>query len=104
MAVYTMTHACELLRIKPHVIRYWEQEIPLVRSGRDKSGRRLYSARDMQILLRLKHLLYDRRFTLEGAREELYRELSGNDQDVRGKISHIRSELMELYFLVKGNR
>ena len=104
MAVYTMANASELLQIKPHVIRYWEQEIPLIRSCRDNSGRRLYSARDMQILLRLKHLLYNRRFTLEGAREELYRELGGNSQDLRSGISLLRSELLELYFLVRERR
>ena len=104
MAVYTMNSASELLRVKPHVIRYWEQEISLVRSNRDNSGRRLYSARDMQILLRLKHLLYNRRFTLEGAREELYRELSGPDQDIRSRISLVRSELLDLYFFVKDRK
>ena len=96
-----MAHVRELLQIKPHVIRYWEQEIPLIRSSKDIYGRRLYSGKDMQILLRLKHLLYNRRFTLEGAKEELYREMTGNDQDLKSRISQLRSELLELYFLVK---
>ena len=101
MAVYTMTHAGELLGVKPHVIRYWEQEIPLIKSSKDNYGRRLYSGKDMQILLRLKHLLYNRRFTLEGAREELYREMTGSDQDLRAGITQLRSELVQLYFMLK---
>jgi len=52
----------------------------------------------VQILLRLKYLLYDRRFTLEGAREELYRELTGEYQDLRGAASSPRSCLLDLYF------
>ena len=99
-----MAHARELLQVKPHVIRYWEQEIPLIQGSKDNYGRRLYSARDMQILLRLKHLLYKRRFTLEGAREELYRELTGNSQDLRSGISMLRSELMELYLFLKERK
>ncbi|MCL2831844.1 MAG: MerR family transcriptional regulator [Treponema sp.] len=101
MAVYTMTGVSELLNVKPHVIRYWEQEIPLIRSGRDTYGRRIYSGRDLQILLRLRHLLYNRRFTLEGAKEELYREMTGSDQDLHSRISQLRSELLHIYFLLK---
>jgi DNA-binding transcriptional MerR regulator len=100
MAFYTIADAQRLLKVKPHVIRYWEQEIPLLQPGKDNNGRKLYSSRDMQILLRLKYLLYERRFTLEGAREQLYRELAGDNQDLRGSISLLRSELLDLYFTV----
>ena len=104
MAAYTMADAESLLQVKAHVIRYWEQEIPLIQSKRDNYGRRFYSNRDMQILLRLKHLLHVRRFTMEGAKQELYRELTGDDQDIRSKLSILRSELMELYFYLKERR
>ena len=102
MTVYTMSEAKDILGVKPHVIRYWEQEIPLIQAEKDNYGRRVYSDRDMQILLRLKHLLYNRRFTIEGAKEELYRELTGNSQDLQSCISALRSELLDLYSFVKG--
>ena len=98
MATYTIADVEELLQVKAHVIRYWEQEIPLIQSTRDNNGRRLYSNRDMQILLRLKHLLYVRRFTLEGAKQELYRELTDNSQDLRSIIAMLRSELLDMFF------
>ena len=101
MAVYTIGDAEGLLQVKAHVIRYWEKEIPLIQSSKDTYGRRLFSGRDMQILFRLKHLLYARRFTIEGAREELLRELTGNNQDLRSQISVLRSQLMDLYFSIK---
>ena len=104
MAVYTMADAENLLQVKAHVIRYWEQEVPLIQSKRDNYGRRLYSSREMQLLFRLKHLLHVRRFTLEGARHELYRELTDNNQDLRSQLSILRSELMELYFHIKEKR
>ena len=104
MAAYTIADAESLLQVKAHVIRYWEQEIPLIQSKRDNYGRRLYSNRDIQILLRLKHLLHVRRFTMEGARQELYRELTGDDQNIRSQLSLLRSELMELYFHLKEKR
>ena len=100
MAAYTMAHASELLKLKPHVIRYWETVIPLLKSSKDNYNRRIYSSRDMQILFRLKHLLYERRFTLEGAREELYRELSSDNQDIRSRLAMLRSDLLDLYALI----
>ena len=98
MASYSIGDAERLLRVKVHVIRYWEKEVPLIQPVKDTYGRRLYSDRDLQIFSRLKYLLYERRFTLEGARAQLYRELSGEHQDLRGCIAALRSELLGLFF------
>ena len=97
MAFYTIGDAERLLKVKVYVIRYWEKEIPLIQPVKDVYGRRMYRDRDLQILFRLKYLLYDRRFTLEGAREQLYRELAGEHQDLRAHISALRSEILKLY-------
>ena len=101
MGFYTAVDAAMMLHVKTHVIRYWEREIPLIQSKKNHHGKRYYSERDMQILMRLKHLLYDKHFTVEGAKEELIREISGEHQDLRAQITELRSQLMELYFLVK---
>jgi DNA-binding transcriptional MerR regulator len=90
-----------LLKVKNHVIRYWEKEVPLIQPKKDPFGRHSYSDRDLQIFLRLKHLLHERRFTMEGAREEIYRELSGERQDLRAGMADIRSELLRLYDIVR---
>ncbi|MCL2094381.1 MAG: MerR family transcriptional regulator [Treponema sp.] len=94
MAPYSIGDVERLLDVKAHVIRYWEKEIPLIQPVKDTYGRRSYSDRDLEILLRLKHLLYERRFTLEGARDQLYQELSGEHQDLRGSISALRADLL----------
>jgi DNA-binding transcriptional MerR regulator len=91
-----------ILKVKIHVLRYWEREIPLVQPHKDITGKLRYSDRDLQIFLRLKYLLYSRHFTVEGAREELFREASGEAQDLRAQIAALRSELVELYFIIKG--
>ena len=102
MASYSIGDAERLLRVKVHVIRYWEKEIPLIQPDKDVYGRRMYRDRDLQIFFRLKYLLYERRFTLEGAKAQLYRELTGEYQNLRGSISALRSELLALFFFVKG--
>ena len=101
MASHSIGDAERLLKVKDHVIRYWEKEIPLIQPVKDTYGRRMYRDRDLQILFRLKYLLYDRRFTLEGARAQLYRELAGDNQDLRGRISALRSELLDIFFFIR---
>ena len=101
MASYGIGQVEKLLGVKAYVIRYWEKEIPLIRS-RDQGGRRVYAKRDLLILFRLKHLLYDRRFTIQGAREQLFREYAGESvsQDLKASLEALRSELVDMYFLV----
>ena len=103
MTSYSIGDLERLLRVKNHVIRYWEKEIPMIQPEKNAYGRRIYRDRDLQLLFRLKYLLYDRRFTIEGAREQLYLELAGENQDLRGSISALRSELMALYSLVRDS-
>ena len=100
MASYSISDLEQLLKVKDYVIRYWEKEIPLIQPVRDKNGRRVYSDRDLQLFIRLKYLLYDRRFTVDGARAQIYQELAGGHQDLRAYISALRSELLSLFFMV----
>ncbi|MDR2101506.1 MAG: MerR family transcriptional regulator [Treponema sp.] len=104
MIRYTVGDVERLLGLKVHVIRYWERAIPLVQPSRDSAGRRHYSSRDLQILLRTKYLIRKRHFTLEGARDQIFRELAGDHQDLRSQIAALRSELVDLYFLVHPRR
>ena len=103
MASYSIGDVERLIGTKVHVIRYWEKEIPLIQPKRDAFGRRVYSSRDLRLLLRLKHLLYKRRFTIEGAREELLREVSGDGQDLRAELEALRSNLLNLFSLVRNS-
>ena len=103
MASYSISDLERLLRVKGYVIRYWEKEIPLIQPIRDTLGRRVYSDRDLQLLVRLKYLLYERRFTIDGARAQLYQELAGGHQDLRAGISALRSELLSLFFMIRDS-
>src|ERR1700687_4471604 len=67
----------ELLGVEPYVLRYWESEFPVLSPKKSGTGHRLYRRKDVELLLRIKHLLYDRKFTIEGARQTLQQELRG---------------------------
>lgn len=101
MSAYTSGDVERLLGVKNHVLRYWTGVIPLIQPKKDSSGRVLYSGRDLRLLLRLKHLLYARRFTIEGARAQLEQELSGDFQDLRSELDEVRSKLVELFFITE---
>ena len=100
MGTYQIGDVERLLQVKAHVLRYWEKEVPLLQVRKDLGGRRVYNSRDIRILLRLKHLIYERHFTLEGARDELLRELSEPGQDLRAELDALRSQLLDLYSIV----
>ena len=64
----------ELLGVEAYVLRYWETEFPVLSPKKSGTGHRLYRRKDVELLLRIKHLLYDKRFTIEGARQSLQTE------------------------------
>jgi DNA-binding transcriptional MerR regulator len=57
--------------VKQHVLRYWESEFSTIKPQKSKSNQRLYRRRDVEAVLAIKHLLYDRKFTIEGAKRHL---------------------------------
>src|SRR5512144_3083320 len=64
----------ELLGVEAYVLRYWETEFPVLSPKKSGTGHRLYRRKDVELLLRIKHLLYDKKFTIEGARQNLQTE------------------------------
>ena len=64
----------ELLGVEAYVLRYWETEFPLLAPKKSGTGHRLYRRKDVELLLRIKHLLYEKRYTIEGARQTLQSE------------------------------
>ena len=77
-AFFKIGEASRLVGVKPYVLRYWETEFRSLRPQKTKSQQRLYRRSDVELLLKIRHLLYEKRFTIEGARARL-REL-GHDE------------------------
>src|ERR1700727_2204450 len=67
----------DLLGVEPYVLRYWETEFTALSPKKSGTGHRLYRRKDVELLLRIKHLLYDKKFTIEGARRTLHDESRG---------------------------
>src|SRR5215813_10921989 len=78
---FSIREVSQLTLVKPYVIRYWETQFSALRPARRESGQRKFTQREVDVILRIKELLYDKRFTIAGARQWLKREVRrGNAQ------------------------
>ena len=92
----------KIVSVPTHVLRFWETEFKKVRPKRTPTGQRLYTQRDIRLLLRIKALLYDRRFTIEGARQHLSSAKKSPKPFDRKVLSELRSELKQIRDLLDG--
>jgi DNA-binding transcriptional MerR regulator len=76
---YRMGEVSRLTALKPFVLRYWESEFPMLQPAKSASGHRLYRQEDVDLVLKIKRLLYDEGFTIAGARRHL-RELANGGE------------------------
>src|ERR687896_738263 len=73
---YKIGEACKALGIQPYVLRYWETEFPALTPSKSRSGQRVYSEKELEIIRRIKELLYDEGYTIAGAKKKLEGELA----------------------------
>lgn len=99
-----------LLGLEPYVLRYWETEFPSLAPKKSGTGHRLYRRKDVELLLKIKHLLYQRRFTIDGARQYLHdesrqshqKEIKQEQQQLfSDPLPEIRKQLAEILKLLK---
>lgn len=68
---YSISEVCSFTSLEPHVLRYWESEFPQLRPKKNRAGNRAYREKDILLINNIKHLLYDEKFTISGARKKL---------------------------------
>src|SRR5499427_185418 len=100
-----------LLGVEPYVLRYWETEFPSLSPKKSGTGHRLYRRKDVELLLKIKHLLYEKRFTIDGARQYLQAETKAPKPALAKKVQQelfaddplpgIRKELADILSLLK---
>jgi len=68
---FSIGEVCQLTDLKPHVLRYWESQFKFISPAKNRSGNRVYKAREIEMVMLVKHLLYTEKYTIEGARLRL---------------------------------
>ena len=103
---YKIGEVAEIVGVKPYVLRYWESEFSVLKPAKSRSKQRLYKRRDVETLLRIKRLLHEERFTVEGARKRLkvllkedrrQPELPLADRTYRSVLAHVKKEIALLH-------
>lgn len=97
---YKIGEVSKIVGVEPYVLRYWETEFPFIKPRKSKSGQRVYIKKDIELLLQVKRLLYQERYTIEGVRKKLGINTQENDKQkiesiTQRKSSQITSQFIE---------
>ena len=102
-AYYSIGEVCELTGLKPHVLRYWETQFRALHPTKNRAGNRVYRPEEVELILLVKRLLYEEKYTIEGADRRIRDmrragELSEEKRDAVEPelLSGIRDELLRL--------
>lgn len=103
---FTIGEVSELCAVKPHVLRYWEQEFPQLNPVKRRGNRRYYQREDVLTIRQIRSLLYDQGFTIGGARQQMSGDTpaaseAGDDSKFKAMIQQMISELEELLMVLK---
>jgi len=104
---FTIGEVSELCGVKPHVLRYWEQEFIQLKPVKRRGNRRYYQRHEVLLIRRIRELLYEQGFTISGARNKLGgAKIAEAVVDMEGEIAwpnvdHIRQELLQILDLLK---
>ena len=100
---FTIGEVSELCAVKPHVLRYWEQEFPQLKPVKRRGNRRYYQHQDVVMVRQIRSLLYEHGFTITGARQKLSGAEAKDDNLQRKQLAkQMRHELEGVLSLLKG--
>lgn len=74
---FKIGEVCDITGIQAHVLRYWESEFPMLAPQKNRAGQRTYRKRDVEMVLRIKELLYEDQYTIAGAKKRLTNDIRG---------------------------
>lgn len=80
---FRIGEVCDLIKVQPHVLRYWETEFPMLAPQKNRAGQRVYRRKDVEMVLRIRDLLYEEKFTIAGAKKRLLDESRGGAPRVK---------------------
>jgi DNA-binding transcriptional MerR regulator len=108
-----ISEVADLVGVKQHVLRYWETQFSMLRPKKNRAGNRMYRPDEVKLLLRIKELLYGRRYTIAGARRTLLDErkestpqveLGFGDAERKLVLHEVKTELRQLVERLKDKR
>jgi DNA-binding transcriptional MerR regulator len=93
---YRVGEVSQLVGVESYVLRYWEKMFPQLKPEKDETGQRVYTRPDIDLILRIKDLLYEERYTIDGARKRLKRESKSKDNRDSGDVQELLMVLKDV--------
>ena len=107
---FSIGEVCELTELKPHVLRYWESQFRFLSPAKNRSGNRVYSRREIELVVLVKRLLSEEKYTIDGARQKLDDERKGGGLKLAARagldlesIRLVERELKQIAALLAGD-
>ena len=107
---FSIGDVCEMTDLKPHVLRYWESQFKFLSPSKNRSGNRVYTRREVELVMLVKHLLYTEKYTIDGARQKVdeHRKAGGVKPAARegldlGTVQLLEHDLQGLLDLLDGD-
>ena len=91
--LYKIGEVCRIADVQPYVLRYWETEFPALAPNKSGGGQRLYTQREIDVILRIKQLLYTEGFTIAGAKKKLGDEIAARSSQVADEVSGLSHQV-----------
>ncbi|MDX1622578.1 MAG: MerR family transcriptional regulator [Gemmatimonadota bacterium] len=88
---YSIGEVCEITDLKPHVLRYWETQFKGLQPVKNRAGNRAYRRREIEMIQLVKTLLYEKKFTIEGARRRIA-EMKEDEEELESTLETVRLE------------
>ena len=103
---FKIGEVAELAGVEPYVLRFWETEFPTLTPKKTESGHRLYRRKDVEMVMRIRELLYDKKFTIAGARKRLSGRADQSDPDAADTpdeaLAKVREGLEDILAIMDG--
>jgi DNA-binding transcriptional MerR regulator len=103
---YSISEVARITKVKPYVLRFWEKEFPLLKPKKNRGGNRTYQEHEIALINRIKQLLYEEGYTIEGARQklkEVRKEIRREDKLVKS-LRQLKRELEAIERLLSDGK
>jgi len=98
---YKIGEISNIVKVEPHVLRYWESEFPFLKPQKNKAGQRIYTKKDLEIILQIKDLLYKEKYTIAGVRKKFGESSASKNAISTETIQIIKKRLKDILNTLK---
>lgn len=102
---FSISEVAQIVKVKPHVLRYWETEFINLKPEKSEAGQRRYRQKDLDLIQKIKSLLYDKKYTISGAKEVLKKESVAANIEIEKNVIDmywIKQELNEMLRILES--